>query len=46
MTAIYSFEARGTAYKWLQKVTRFSNTVLNKRIEKDIKKDIFYSLPF
>ena len=46
MTAIYSFDAPGTAYKWLQKVTRFSNTTFNKRIEKNIKKDIFNSLPF
>ena len=31
---LYSFEAPGTAYKRLLKLTSFNNTALNKRIKK------------
>ena len=31
-----SFEARGTAYKRLKKLTRFNNTALNKRTQKTL----------
>ena len=31
---LYSFEAPGTAYKRLKKLTSFNNTTLNKRIVK------------
>ena len=31
---LYSFEAPGTAYKKLKRLTIFNNTTLNKRIQK------------
>ena len=38
---LYSFEAPGTAYKTLKKLTSFNNTILYKRIQKPLASWMF-----